>query len=424
MKDENILYWLWLSERCGVASKDFGRLMSKYESPFDIYRLEDAETERIEGISPTLKQKLVDRSLEGAYSTLRYCKQKKIDIVCYSDKRYPSRLRSIEDPPVLLYVKGKLPKMDERLSIGIVGTRKMSDYGRSTAYKIAYQLASAGTVVVSGMALGVDGVAACGALSAGGSTVAVLGCGLSVVYPKEHARLMDEISRSCAVITEYPPEERPNGYNFPKRNRIISGLCQGVLVVEGNMTSGSLITARRAIDQGREVFALPGKVNESNSEGPNELIKNGALVALSAEDIIAHYDFLYHDCINYKGLRKAKLEDNSEEKALKKYGVSAVYKRVRGTAAKTPRINTEEPSQEIVKSQNTEEAPVRDRQIDISGLDKISLKVLEAMPMDKAITADALPIEGIDIGEVITAFTMLEINGIVESLPGGMYIRK
>lgn len=427
MKDSNILYWIWLAERCGPASKDIGRLAEKYPDPYDVYRLDTEELERIDGISPSLKLKLGDKSLETAYSTVKYCKQKKIDIISYGSDRYPSRLRTIEDPPAVLFVMGKLPDLNNRLCVAMVGTRKMSEYGCESAYRISYELASANAVIVSGMALGIDGVAACGALSAGGSTVAVLGCGISVVYPKEHAHLMDEIAKHGAVITEYMPNERPHGYNFPKRNRIISGLCQGVLIVEGSAGSGALITAKRAIDQGRELFALPGKINESNSEGPNELIKNGALVALSADDIISHFDFLYHDCINYKGLRKARDLVPFVDSALKKYRVSGIYKRSEMYRPQ-PDVPADKP-ENIPAADSEKITPVAEQSkasepTGLEELDEVSVKVLFAMPHDKGVTPDALDLDGVDIGQVITAFTMLEINGFVDSLPGGMYIRK
>ena len=225
------------------------------------------------------------------------------------------------------------------------------------------------------------------------------------------------------------PKERPNGYNFPRRNRIISGLCQGVLVVEGTNGSGALITAKRAIDQGRVLFALPGKINESNSEGPNELIKNGALVALSADDIISQFDFLYHDCINYKGLGKAKSTSSFVDSALKKYRVSGIYKR-EDMYRPQPEPITEKadaPTKADGAEVREENAPKRQdtvRNDSFEGLDEVSVKVLLAMPHDRGVTPDALDVEGVDIGQIITAFTMLEINGYVASLPGGTYIRK
>ena len=426
MKDENILYWIWLSLRCTVGTKDFRRIVEKYDDPFDVYRLEEEEIERLEGVSPSLKLKLMDRSLEEAYSVLKYCKHKRVDIIPYNHKLYPARLRSIEDPPVLLYVAGKMPDMNDRLCVAMVGTRKVSEYGRDTAYRMAYELASAGAVIVSGMALGVDGIAACGALASGGETVAVLGCGISVVYPKNHTKLKDGIVKQGAVITEYPPFEAPHGYNFPKRNRIISGLCQGVVVIEGSSSSGALITASRAVEQGRELFALPGKVGEENSEGPNELIKNGALVALSADDVIDHFDFLYHTCIDYGGLRKSKKDAFPVEKALDKYGLSE-------KPSKRSRIRAEEITTESRPVEGQQKAEKRAEPISaecdnsektLEGLDENCRKVFSAMPLDKAVTPDGFEVEGISIADVITALTMLEISGLVQSLPGGMYIRK
>ena len=263
MKNQDTLYWIWLAEKCGPASKEFNRIIEKYEDPFDVYRLDEEELEQFSALGKTVREKLCQKDLEGASEILRYCKQNRVDVISYADRRYPERLKQLQDPPVVLYCKGHFPEFDSSLCIGIVGTRKMSEYGKQSAYKIAYELAASSVVTVSGMALGIDSVAACASVMAGGRTVAVLGCGIDTVYPKQHKKLMDEICRHGAVITEYPPKEKPHGYNFPKRNRIISGLCQGVLVVEGAVGSGSLITANAAINQGRQVFAVPGKISDA-----------------------------------------------------------------------------------------------------------------------------------------------------------------
>ena len=251
MAVEQNLYWIWLAEACGAASKSFVRLIDRFSDPFEIYSLDEEEIERIEGIGERLKSKLCDKQLERAYSVIRACKSGKIDVIAYGDKRYPSRLKKLEDAPAVLFCKGRFPDFDSRLCIGMVGTRKMSEYGKESAYKIAYEMAAANAVVVSGMALGIDSVAACGALAAGGTTVAVLGCGVDVVYPKQHAALYEKIAKHGAVISEFMPSSSPEKYNFPIRNRIISGLCQGTLVVEGDKRSGALITAKCALMQGR-----------------------------------------------------------------------------------------------------------------------------------------------------------------------------
>ena len=441
MRDENTLYWLWLAEKCGIASKQFGRLIEKYDDPFDLYRLSEDEIEQLEGINGALRAKLCEKDLESSYSILKYCKENRVDIISYGDSRYPARLKNIEDAPILLYCLGHFPDFNSALCIGIVGTRKMSEYGKQSAYKIGYELSSAGAIVVSGMALGVDGAAASGALSAGGRTVAVLGCGISVVYPKEHKKLMEEISRKGAVITEYPPAEAPHGHNFPKRNRIISGLCQGVLVVEGAAGSGALITARRAIDQGREVFALPGKIDESNSEGPNELIREGAYPALCSDDILRHYDFLYHDVIDYSKHTKAKrkVARGDADAALRKYGVgSRVLKFANDPKPQEP-AQTQTPDEEsfvLEQKREEEQAPIeqastekRESMADnsaelLAGLDETTRRVFESLPIDKAVSPDALAAAGIGVGDAITSLTMLELCGLVSSLPGGLYVRK
>jgi DNA processing protein len=252
---------------------------------------------------------------------------------------------------------------------------------------------------------------------------------------------MEEISRKGAVITEYPPAEAPHGHNFPKRNRIISGLCQGVLVVEGAAGSGALITARRAIDQGREVFALPGKIDESNSEGPNELIREGAYPALCSDDILRHYDFLYHDVIDYSKHTKAKrkVARGDADAALRKYGVgSRVLKFANDPKPQEP-AQTQTPDEEsfvLEERHEEEQAPIeqastekRESMADnsaelLAGLDETTRRVFESLPIDKAVSPDALAAAGIGVGDAITSLTMLELCGLVSSLPGGLYVRK
>ena len=415
MLSEQVLYWIWLARACGVASKNFVRLIERFETPFDIYSLGEDQIEYIEGIGEQLKLKLSDKNLEESYSVLKFCKKNRVDIICYSDKKYPSSLRRLEDPPAVLFCRGKLPDFNSRLCIAVVGMRRMSEYGKQAAYKIAYEMAAANVVVVSGMALGIDAVASGGALAAGGDTVVVLGSGIDVVYPKEHVKLYEKIARSGAVITEYMPSTAPEKCNFPIRNRIISGLCQGTLVIEGERTSGSLITARSAISQGREVFALPGKVNESNSEGPNELIRDGAYVALGSDDIIGHYDFLYHDVINYRGFRKAKNASELDEEFIKDLNICAkTYKKRKFASAESVSINKAEQDE-------TKTTVCSDM---LAGLDENSKRVFSQMPLDSAICPDFLVEEGYSASDVVTALTMLELCGLVTSLPGGLYIRK
>ena len=438
MKDNDSLYWIWLSDKCGVACREFSRLIGMFENPFEIYRLETEEIGAIDGISERLKNALCSKSLERAYSTLKYCKGCGVKIITYADREYPQGLKTLEDPPVLLYCLGELPNFDRHVSIGIVGTRKMSAYGAHSAYKISYELASANFCIVSGMALGIDAVAACAALDAKGPTVAVLGCGIDIVYPRSHAKLKRFIENHGAVITEYPLGEPPQGKNFPKRNRIISGISNGVFVVEGNERSGAMISARHAVSQGRDIFALPGNVDESNSAGPNELIKNGANVVVSSDDIVIYYDFLHHDAINYRGLKISRSHSDLDLKRLARYGVAADMCYVAEPSVAVPeasvpvaKLSAEENQKAEQSSERVgaEEASASVESSDNSAtilatLDTVTQRVFSLMPIDRAVAPDEFVSSGVGISEAITALTMLELSGLCESLPGGTYIRK
>jgi DNA processing protein len=222
-------------------------------------------------------------------------------------------LREIEDAPMVIYLKGDTQPQD-RYAIAIVGSRKPTHYGESVAENISEELASMGFTIVSGMARGIDALSHKGALSAGGRTIAVLGSGLDVPYPSENKMLMDRIASSGCVISEFPPGTPPDKENFPRRNRLISGLSLGTLVIEATSESGSLITARYALEQGREVFAVPGNITSSTSEGTNELIKKGAILARKAEDIIEELAPVLKGYIRSKD--KVKVEVTEEEKNL------------------------------------------------------------------------------------------------------------
>lgn len=446
MKNQDTLYWLWLAEKCGIASRKFNLIIEKYSDPFDVYRLEESEISQLSGLDDTLRDRLAEKDLDASYEKLTYCKQNGVDIISYGDPRYPARLKELCDPPIVLYCKGHFPDVNTRLCIGVVGTRKMTEYGRRNAYDVSYELGGAGVVTVSGMALGIDGACACGTISAGGVTVAVLGCGIDTVYPKTHTRLAQEIERHGAIITEYPPKEPPHGYNFPKRNRIISGMCQGTLIVEAAVGSGALITANNAIDQGREVFALPGKIGEAGAEGPNELIRRGAYTVMTAKHLMDHYDFLYGDVIDKKALEGAMRRKPDIDKVFAELGLGyatglvaeepEVYLAPRGRGgkkkaeAKAPAQNTAAENEQIPlaevkaaeKAQRTEENT--EMRAIVDSLDSLTRRIFDSMPLGKAISADSVVDSGVGVAEAITALTMLELQGLVSSLPGGLYIRK
>lgn len=215
-----------------------------------------------------------------------------IRILTPADAGYPANLRNIYDPPLALYVKGSIEERDNR-AIALVGSRQASYYGREMARKLGYQLAYAGMTVVSGLARGIDTHAHEGALAAKGRTIAVLGCGIDRMYPPENRLLADKVAAAGAVLSEFPLGTEPDRQTFPIRNRVVAGLSQGVVVVEAPRNSGALITARMALDQGRQVFAVPGRVDTPHAQGCHQLLKDGARLVESADDVLAEFEFLF-----------------------------------------------------------------------------------------------------------------------------------
>lgn len=244
-----------------------------------------------------------------AESVLMRCAETGVQIVHYGDKRYPALLKEIHNPPILLFVKGELIPED-RIAVAMVGSRHPSAYGLRMAHRFSYELAEAGVTVVSGMARGVDAEAHRGALKARGRTLAVLGSGINVIYPKENKKLYDEISEKGAIVSEFPFDTPPLPYHFPMRNRIIAGMSLGVVVVEAHSKSGSLITSSLAAEENREVYAIPGPVDAIQSRGTNSLIQQGAKLVQSAEDILADLELVFKSDPLMKEEAQADLTDS------------------------------------------------------------------------------------------------------------------
>jgi DNA processing protein len=238
------------------------------------------------GLSPRIAERLLQvRASVDLDKVLASMETKGITVLTWEDEGYPFRLKEIDQPPPVLYVRGAI-EMEDSWSVAVVGTRRVSAYGRQVADDLSSFLASNGVTVVSGLARGVDSIAHQSALKAGGRSIAVLGCGVDRIYPPEHVQLAERLIASGALISDYPPGTSPDASNFPPRNRIISGLSMATVVVEAGETSGALITAQFAIDQGREVFAVPGNILAPQSKGTNRLISQGARPMLSANDLL------------------------------------------------------------------------------------------------------------------------------------------
>jgi DNA processing protein len=436
MKDR--LFEIWFALRCGVQNKEFQYLLEACGSPYELYKADESELESLP-CSRSLKARLADKSLEEASRISEYCKQNRVRILFWQDEDYPLSLRSIQDPPVLLYCKGNLPDLSRKLCISVVGTRSMSEYGKRIAYKIGYELGAAGAVVVSGMALGNDGVAAAGTILAGGSTVAVLGSGINVLYPREHSKLFSEITAHGAILTEFAPGTPPEGRNFPIRNRIISGLSQGTVVVEGDLKSGAMITARNAILQGREIYAFPGNVGETNSAGTNQLISDGAAITLGARDILENYAYLYRDQLDSVKLALAEKRSALDEEGLNRLGVCTRTEKPREQSRASSEEGTKErgrasaePSRSPRSRDKRETAPpppsvpahgdASERAL--KSLTDTQRRIFETLPLDHAVPIDYLTREGFSVGEIMAAMTVLEIKGLTVTRPGGLYSRK
>ena len=455
----NTLKWVWLAEKCGAGSSEILKLIEKFENIDAIFAADyDAYLES--GVSERLCEDLCDKNTDRGVKILGYCQSASVGILTYDSERYPASLRSLKNPPAVLYYVGELPDLNRSLCISVVGTRTMSEYGMHAAYKIAYEVAASGAVVVSGMALGIDGIASCAAIASGGVTVAVMGCGIDIVYPKSHKKLWDNIKRHGAIISEFPPTTEPRGMNFPIRNRIISGLSQGTVVVDADINSGAMITAKNAILQGRDLYAVPANIGAENSSGTNSLIRDGAQAVLCGNDIIRNYMYIYRDRLNSARIMNSEKFSEFNESAVERMGVCAKAlpsatsksanistprkkekassnkeiddKNAPKTAEQKPEIKADISSKlasdtknEVIPEISVDRDGGGDRSAEI--LEKLSekqRKIFEEMPLDRAVTVDYLTKTGFALGEVISALTVLEIKGLVSSLPGALYVRK
>jgi DNA processing protein len=376
-------YWLWLQHALGAGSSKQNRILASYPSLQFFYQ-EGKESWLLEGyFTPKELHALETWSVEQAQALLDYCEKLGQTVITPDDAEYPDLLREIPNPPCALFVKGKLPDFSHRLSISIVGTRKATATGRGAARSIAFELAKKGVIIVSGGALGIDTAAHQGALQAGGTTVCVLGCGIDAEYLMVNASMRDAIALHGALVSEYPPQTQPISSNFPIRNRIIAGLSVGTLVVEAAARSGSLITADFALDQGRDVFAVPADIFSPVSQGVNNLIKSGAKPVSCAEDILEEYSELFPEKIYLDG---GKTNDMIKDNGM--------------IPKKQENVNyLQEPA-------------------DISDDAKTVFRFLEKQPVHIEVLQEKTKM---NTSRILAAITELELSGAVKTYSGGRY---
>lgn len=282
---DHIVPWLTLKSITGIGNLLFSRLIGHFGSPQKVLRADIAALKKVSGVSPRIAASITNCSpTDQVFSEIERCRKQDFRIITQHDSQYPSLLLHIPDPPPVLYCYGTLSS--STCHVAVVGSRKATTYGKNSAKRICQDLAARGVSIVSGMARGIDTAAHTGAIQGGGNTVAVLGSGLEKVYPPENLKLFHKIAENGAVLSEFGLDAKPEPHHFPQRNRIISGMALGTVVVEAARRSGSLITARLAAEQGREVYAVPGSIHAPTAHGTHDLIKQGAKLVETAEDII------------------------------------------------------------------------------------------------------------------------------------------
>lgn len=387
--DPDLQYLLWLTEVAALSPVKGVKLLEAFGSARAVWQARVEQLEKCVKLEDGEKKRLQNRSLALPNQILGRCDLLNVQILTITQPEYPDRLRNIYDPPLVLYVRGKLPDFNVLPAIAVVGQRKATPYGRLLAERLGFQLSCSGVVVVSGMAAGIDASAHSGALKGPTPTVAVFGTAIDQCYPSYHAALMRNILYSGAVISEYPPGKKTYSSAFPYRNRIISGLCLGVVVAEAPEKSGSLITAGLALDQGRDVYAVPGSVDSPASAGCNELIARGAKLVRSARDILE----------DYAGLYDFRTEDQPdlpqpEPKPQKEHKPKAEKPK----PAPVPTLDTVWQQEKQPPSD-----PVLAALEGIVHLDDISQKT------------------GLDTAALLAKLTLLELKGKVRQLPGQYY---
>ena len=285
-----LIFWLWLQLLENLTPAQKHALLEYFHDPEQIYRAKESAYRAVPSLTEEGYAALADKDLIKARALAEECSQKRIGIVAFGDSNYPSRLKQISDAPLVLYYRGRLPNWEAQPAVGVVGTRKASTYGLQVAEKMGAQIAACGGMVVSGCATGIDGVAMEHALLQDGFVVGVLGFGVDMVYPASNRALFATVEEKGCLISEYPPGTPGHRWNFPRRNRIISGISHGVLVVEAPEQSGALITAHHAMEQGREVFVVPGNIDSASAASSNNLLREGATAVFEGYDILREYE--------------------------------------------------------------------------------------------------------------------------------------
>ena len=406
-------HWIWFASRRGFGPVRQRELLERFGSAEAVWHAGKEIYDR-EGLTSAAQEVLLDKDLGEAKRILRLCGQKQITVLPIHEERYPSFLRAIADAPTVLYLRGRLPETDGTPCVGIVGARSADRRGLTTARQLGWQIAGCGGIVVTGLARGIDTMAARGALDNGGTVIGVLGCGVDVVYPRENAVLFAEVLLKGCLLSEYPPGSAPDARHFPVRNRIISALSDGVVVVQASERSGALITARWAADQGRDVFAVPGPAGEELSRGCNRLLREGAILAESGWDVMCEYEYRYPGKVReYHGRPEPETRRQAPSAAL------LAPERAEAPAAQTPASSAAQTPASSA-AQTPAAAPEKPT-IRLSSLTPPQRAVAEALRKGPLQLDDLLDRLDLPTAQVLSQLTMLQIRGVIAQKPGRTY---
>ena len=403
-----IRYWVWLSGLYGLRPAAKHRLLAHFGGPQEIYFADDYA--EVEGLGSEARRLLEEsKSLERADVILERCQRQNVQILTCQDAAYPRRLTHIYDPPAVLYIKGRMPWVDEQCAVAIVGTRKATPYGIKMGRKLGYELTAAGALVISGLAAGVDTAGAVGALRAGGSCVGVLGTAIDVVYPNCNRALFEDVAAVGALLSEYPPGAPGSRHYFPLRNRIMAGLSCGVTVIEAPARSGALITAARAAEFGRDVFAVPGNADAPNCQGSNALIRDGAKAVSCAWDILSEYSG------RFPSLRAV-------------HGTGVAFSQPIKPPCPAVPVHTPEAAEDGARDaiqmrrsavgQAREEARRQRLEQQLEQLSQTQLKLLSAIPSPETQVDEIIQTTGLPTAVVLAELTVLQIKGYVSQSKG------
>ena len=395
-----IRYWTWLSLCLDAGSSHLVPLLEKFGTPKDIYKTPIKTLQDSYILSANELKRINNKSLDAVYKIIYECKETKIDIIPYDSDLYPSSLRNISNPPACLYFKGKLKDVRNLPVICIIGSRKISEYGKLVAWSLSGRLTFGGMTVLSGGAMGGDALAHQGALAVGGKTIAVIPCGLNYNYLKTNDFLRKQIADCGCLISEFPPSAPLYKNAFQLRNRLLSALSLGVIVVEAPKKSGTLITVRHALDQGKDVFVVTGKPNDPNYEGSHALLKDGAKPIFDADDVFCEYTHKYPHIID-------------PDKA-KTINLSKLYR-----SLYTPKVmNFDDPVEDNKKE---EQISVKKTRKEIDKTLPKSVQIVYNCIDNDVFSVDDLVDCNLSFEEILSSLTQLELFGYIKAIPGGRY---